>query len=108
MPLPNTERKGKTMHAEGMLSIVRRETMYQARYASSNPQDVERAPHPCRDEGALVALLHDCGLDTWSITQASTELRKGRVAVLPLVCAQAQIQAYFPPAGPLAQTQAAA
>jgi len=80
-----------------MLSIVRRGTTYQVRYASSNPHGLDRPPFPCPDEGTLVALLHHCGMDTWAIQQAGTELRKGRMAVLPLVCSQAQMQAYFPP-----------
>jgi hypothetical protein len=82
---------------EGMLSILRRGTTYQVRYASSNPHGLDRPPYPCPDEGTLVALLHHCGIDPWSIRQAGTELRQGRMAVLPCVCAQAQMQAYFSP-----------
>ena len=78
-----------------MLSIVRRGTTYQVRYASSNPHGLERPPYPCPDEGTLVTLLHQCGTDPWSIQQAGTELRKGRMAVLPLRCPPAQLQAYF-------------
>jgi len=85
------------MTEEGMLSILRRGTTYQVRYASSNPHGLDRPPYPCPDEGTLVALLHHCGIDTWSIRQAGTELRQGRMAVLPLVCSQAQMQAYFSP-----------
>jgi hypothetical protein len=84
------------MTEEGILSIVRRETTYQVRYASSNPHGLEWPPYPCPDEGTLVALLHQCGTDSWSIEQAGTELRKGRMAVLPLRCTPAQLQAYFP------------
>jgi hypothetical protein len=84
------------MTEEGMLSIVRRGTTYQVRYASSNPHGLERLPSPCPDEGTLDALLHHCGMDPWSIQQAGTELRKGRMAVLPLSCTQAQLQAFFP------------
>jgi hypothetical protein len=83
------------MSEEGMLSIVRRGTTYQVRYASSNPHSLDRPPYPCPDEDTLVALLHHCGMDPWSIQQAGTELRKGRMAVLPLSCTQAQLQAYF-------------
>ena len=88
------------MTEDGMLSIVPRGTTYQVRYASSNPYDMDRPPYPCPDEGTLVALLHHCGLDTWSIYQAGTELQKGRVAVLPIDCSQEQMQAYFPPHHP--------
>jgi len=84
------------MTEEGMLSIVRRETTYQVRYASSNPHGLERSPYPCPDEGTLVTLLQHCGMDSWSIQQAGTELRQGRMAVLPLRCMPAQLQAYFP------------
>jgi hypothetical protein len=76
------------MTQDGMLSIVPRGTTYQVRYASSNPYDMDRPPYPCPDEGTLVALLRHCGMDTWSIHQAGTELRKGRVAVLPTDCSQ--------------------
>jgi hypothetical protein len=57
---------------------------------------MDRPPYPCPNEGTLVALLHHCGIDSWSIQQANTELQKGRMAVLPIVCSQAQMQAYFP------------
>jgi hypothetical protein len=78
-----------------MLSIVRRGTTYQVCYASSNPHGPDRPPYPCPDEGTLVALRYHCGMDPWSIHQAGTELRKGRVAVLPLSPTQAQLQVYF-------------
>ena len=71
------------MTEEGMLSIVRRGTAYQVRYASSDPHALERQPYPCPDEGALVALLHHCGLEPWSLHRALAELRHGRLAVLP-------------------------
>jgi hypothetical protein len=96
------------MTEEGMLSIVRRGTTYQVRYASSNPHGLDRPLYPCPDEGTLIALLHHCGMDLWSIQQAGTELRRGRMAVLPLSCAQAQMQAYFPPTCPVAPTKAPA
>ena len=89
-----------------MLSIVRRGTAYQVHYASSNPHGLDRPPYPCPDEGSLVALLHHCGLDTWSIHQAGAELRQGRMAVVPLVCPQAQIQPYFPLNSPMPQPRA--
>jgi hypothetical protein len=84
------------MIEDGMLSIIRRGTTYQVRYASSNPHGLERRPYPCPDEGTLVALLYQCGMDPWSVQQAGTELRQGRMAVLPLRCLPAQLQAYFP------------
>ena len=73
-----------------MLSIVRRGDTYQVRYASTNPYGMDRPPSQYPDEGTLVALLHHWGIDAWSIHQAVTELRKGRIAVLPMVSAQAQ------------------
>jgi hypothetical protein len=84
------------MTAAGMLSIVRRGTTYQVRYASSDPHALERQPYLCPDEGALVALLHHCGLEPWSLHRALAELRHGRLAVLPIVLAEAQRQRYFP------------
>ena len=82
--------EGEQMTEGGMLSIVRRGTAYQVRYASSNPHDMDRQPYPCSEEGALVALLHQCGLEAWSIHQAIAELRHGRVAVLPIVLSETQ------------------
>jgi hypothetical protein len=38
--------------------------------------------------------------------QAGTELRKGKMAILPLSCSQAQMQAYFPPNRHGSQTRA--
>jgi len=97
------------MTEEGMLSILRRGTTYQVRYASSNPHDMDRQPYQCSDEVALVALLHQCGLESWSIERAIAELRHGRVAVLPIVLSEAQRQTYFPlPQVPCASARAAA
>ena len=96
------------MTEDGMLSIVPHGTIYQVCYASCNPYGMDRPPYPCPNEGTLVALLHHCGIDSWSIQQANTELQKGRVAGLPIVCSQAQIQAYFPhPAGATTTTASA-
>jgi len=96
------------MTEEGMLSIVRRGTTYQVRYASSNPHDMERQPYLCPFEGILVALLHQCGLDAWSLHRVLAELRHGRVAVLPIVLSEAQRQMYFPLSqGPLTSARTA-
>ena len=84
------------MTEAGILSIVRSGHTYQVRYASCNPYDVDRPPSQCPDEGTLVTLLQDCGIDAWSLQQAITVLRKGDMAVLPLVLSEVQIQAYFP------------
>ena len=59
--------KEKPMVEEGMLSILRRWTTYQIRYASSNPYDREQQPSTCSDERTVVTLLQHCGLDPWSI-----------------------------------------
>jgi hypothetical protein len=85
------------MTEAGMLSIMRREQTYQVRYASSNPYDVDRPPYLCPDESAMITLLHHYGIDPWSLQQAMAVLRKGGMAVLPLVLSEAQRQAYFPP-----------
>ena len=84
------------MAEAGMLSIVRCGTNYQVRYASSNPHGMDRQPYPCPNEGALVVLLHHCGLEPWSLHRALAELRHGRMAVLTIALAEAQRQRYFP------------
>jgi hypothetical protein len=96
------------MTEEGMLSIVRRGTTYQVRYASSNPQGVDRLPYLCSNEDTLLTLFQHCGMDAWSMHQTRSELRKGRLAVLPLVCTPVQMQGYFPPTLPVSQTTAPA
>ena len=83
------------MAEEGTLSILRRGTTYQVRYASNNPYDREPPPYPCSDERTVVTLLQHCGLAPWSITQAVAELREGRMAVLPCVFSQAHMQVCF-------------
>jgi hypothetical protein len=88
--------KGKHMRETGMLSIVRRGNTYQVRYASFNPYDMDRLPYQCSAEAILVALLHHYGIDAWSCQQAVAALRKGEVAVLPVVLSEALLQAYFP------------
>jgi len=88
------------MRETGILSIVRRGPTYQVRYASFNPYDIDRLSYPCSDEDALVTLLHHWWLNDWSLNQAITALRKGEVAVLPVVLSETQLQAYFPPQRP--------
>jgi hypothetical protein len=79
-----------------MLSIVRRGNTYQVRYASFNPYDMDRLPYQCSAEATLVTLLCHYGIDAWSCQQAVAALRKGEVAVLPVVLSEALLQAYFP------------
>jgi hypothetical protein len=50
--------KGERMTEEGTLSIVRRGTVYQVRYASNNPYAPDRAPRACHDADTLGAFLH--------------------------------------------------
>jgi len=88
------------MRETGILSIVKRGPAAQVRYASFNPYHIDRLPYPCPDEGALVTLLHYWGINGWSLKQAVAALRKGEVAVLPVVLSEAQLQAYFPPQRP--------
>jgi len=73
-----------------MLSIVPRGHMYQVRYASSNPYGMDRTLGQYAHEEGLTAFLHHWGVDTWSITQAVVALRKGEVAVLPIVWPETQ------------------
>src|SRR5215831_14686463 len=70
------------------------------RYASFNPYDIDRLPYSCPDEDALVTLLHHWGINGWSLKQAIAALRKGEVAVMPVVLSEVQLQAYFPPQRP--------
>jgi hypothetical protein len=88
------------MRETGILSIVKRGPTSQVRYASFNPYDIDRLPYLCSDEGALVTLLHHFGLNGWSLQQAVAALRRGEVAVLPVVLSEAQLQTYFPPQRP--------
>ena len=96
----HTPIKGEHMRETGILSIVKREPTYQVRYASFNPYDKDRLPYPRPDKGALVTLLHDLGINGWSLQQAVAALRRGEVAVLPVTLSEAQLQAYFPPQHP--------
>ena len=84
------------MVQEGTLSIQRRGTTYQVRYASHDPYGRDRQPYTCTNEHMVVTLLQQCGMDPWSITQAVAELRQGRVAVLPIVCSPAPMPVCFP------------
>lgn len=81
-----------------ILSIVKHGQTYKVRYASSHPYDTERQVHCCLDEESLMAFLEACGLDAWSLHQAVTALRKGQMAVVPLVLPAVQVARYFPEA----------
>jgi hypothetical protein len=85
------------MTEEGTLSIVRRGTRYQVRYASNNPHDRERLPRACPDEAHLTALLHHLGTESTMIPSICTAVRQGKMAVLLVVIAAEQLQAFFPP-----------
>jgi len=91
------ERKGERMLEEGTLSIVRRGTAYQVRYASNNPHGRDRQLYECADEETMRAFLQQLGAESVSINQACVELRKGGVAVLLIVLSAEQIQAFFRP-----------
>ena len=81
---------------EGTLSIVRRETGYQVRYASNNVHDRERLPCVCPDEARLAALLGHCGTESAVIAQVCADVRHGKMAVLLVVVAAEPLQACFP------------
>jgi hypothetical protein len=91
-----TGRKGEQMTEEGVLSIMRRGTNYQVRYASYNPYNLERPPYVCHTEAALVALLRHSGIDAWALQQAMATVRKGEMAVVPIVRSALQMHADFP------------
>jgi hypothetical protein len=81
---------------EGTLSIVQRESDYQVRYASNNPRAPDHPPYTCPDEAALVAVLHQLGVEPEAIMQACTTVRHGGMAVLPLRVSPQQRQTFFP------------
>jgi hypothetical protein len=83
------------MPEEGTLSIVRRGTVYQIRYASTNPYDPERPPYVCPDEETLTTVLHHFGLEAAAIHQACMAVQTGRVAVVRILVSPEQIQAFF-------------
>jgi hypothetical protein len=85
------------MMEEGTLSIVWHGTRYQVRYASNNPHDQERRARACPDEADLAALLHHCGTELAVIAQVCADVRQGKMAVLLVVVAAEQLQAFFPP-----------
>jgi|RhiMetStandDraft_8_1073273.scaffolds.fasta_scaffold03505_3 hypothetical protein len=85
------------MTEEGTLSIVRRGTGYQVRYAANNLHDLERRPWACADEAHLIAFLHHCGTEVAVITQVCADVRQGKMAVLLVVVSAEQLQAFFPP-----------
>jgi len=83
------------MMEDGTLSIVKRDSGYQVRYAANNPRALERQPCVCPDEAALLALLHQLGTEPAAITQAWATVQRGSVAVLPLHVSPRQIQVFF-------------
>jgi hypothetical protein len=86
------------MTEEGTLSIVRRGTCYQVRYASNNVHARERRPRVCPDEARLAALLRHCGTESAVIAQVCADVRHGKMAVLLVVGSAEQLHTCFPPA----------
>jgi CheY-like chemotaxis protein len=87
----------ETRPEDGTLGIVRRGASYQVRYASNNPYADERAPHLCPDEDTLCAFLASLGIEAEARQHACAVARQGRVAVLCLRAAPAQMQTSFGP-----------
>ena len=85
------------MSEEGTLSIVRRGSGYQVRYASNNPYDPDCPPHACHDEDTLTTFLDHFGLEAVAIHQACVAAQTGRVAVLRILVSPGQRQTFFPP-----------
>ena len=85
------------MTEEGTLSIVKRGSAYQVRYAANNPRETDRRPRVCPDEGTLGALIHQLGTEPEAITQACAAARKGEVVVLRILLSPQQIQTFFRP-----------
>jgi hypothetical protein len=86
------------MAEEGTLSIVRRGSGYQIRYASNNPYDPDRHPHACHDEDTLAAFLHHVGTEEEAIRQVCAAVQTRGVVVLRMLLSAGQMQAFFPPA----------
>ena len=84
------------MTEDGTVSIVGQPQGYRVCYASNDAYGLERQPAMGLDEASLAALLAACGVGPWAIQQASAELHAGRMAILPLVCTRAQLDATFP------------
>ena len=82
---------------EGTLSILRRGTIYQVRYASNNPYATDRQPRACPDVATLDALLRHLGTEEVTITQAWATVQQGGIAVCRILLSPAQMQACFPP-----------
>ena len=83
------------MAEEGTLSIVRRGSTYQVRYASDNPYERDRQSYSCPDEAHLATLLHHCGVEPWALQRAFAELQQGRVPVLRVVLAERDVAQFF-------------
>ena len=88
---------GGIVMEEGTLSIVKRDSGSQVRYASNNPRAPDRQPYACTDEATLVALLHQLGTEPEAITQACATVRQGGGAVLHMLVSLRQRQACFRP-----------
>jgi len=80
---------------EGTLSIVKRESGYQVRYASNNPRATDYLLYACPDEAALIAVLRQLGAEPEAITQACTTVRHVGMAVLHMRVSPRQMQAFF-------------
>jgi hypothetical protein len=92
-----TQCREELLREEGTLSILRRGTIYQVRYASNNPYAPDRQPQACPDGATLDALLQHLGTEAGTITQAWTTLQHGGIAVFCILLSPAQMQACFPP-----------
>ena len=84
------------MTEDGTVSIVVQPQGYRVCYASNDAYGLERQPATGLDEAGLAALLAACGVGPWAIQQACAELHAGRLAILPLICTRAQLDATFP------------
>ena len=96
------------MTEDGTLSIRRRATGYQVRYAANNGHDRERLPCACTNETHLAALLHHCGTELAVIAQVCADVRHGKMAVLLVTLSAEQLQAFFPPTPPAQEWTGAA
>jgi len=62
-----TGSKGESMTEEGTLSILKLGNRLQVQYASNNPHTMDRQSSTCTDAEHLGELLHQYGVDPWSV-----------------------------------------
>jgi hypothetical protein len=70
--------------------------MYQVRYASDDPYELDRQSYTCRDEVHLATGLHHSGLEPWVIQQVFVDLQRGGMTVCRVICSEREVARLFP------------